>query len=130
MITPSVARRVSRPVQRLEHIGDHLKANGTIDPNFKLIPKLHYDFGLIQRRAKALLEGQGNKVEWPARSIKHLRSTYASQLSEHLSSFQLKELLGHSSVTTTERHYVAAAGDLGQKVRDAFDGKASKAATA
>ena len=82
----------------------HLKVNGALDANFKLIPNLPRDFRSIQGRAKALLERQGNRVEWPRRSIKHLRSTYASRISEHVSPFQLKELLGHSSVTTTECH--------------------------
>ena len=79
----------------------------------------------------SLLEQQsGHLVEWPTRSIKTLRSTYATQMGRHVSSFELRGLMGHSSVLTTEKHYVATAGDLGQKVRDAFDGKASKAATA
>ncbi len=101
----------------------HLKVNGALDANSKLIPNLPRDFRSIQGRDKALLERQGNRVEWPRRSIKHLRSTYASRVSEHVSPFQLTKLLGHSSVKTTERHYVAANGDLGRKIQAAF-GKA------
>ncbi len=110
-------------LKRLRLIRAHLEANGTLNPNFSLIPNLGRDFGSVQKRAKALLERQGNKVEWPRRSIKHLRTTYASRMSEFVSPFQLKELLGHSSVTTSEKHYVAVSNDLGRKVQAAF-GKA------
>ncbi len=109
---------------RLRAIASHLKADGTLDPNYPVIPNLNLHFGVIQGQAKDRLTHQGQKVDWPARSLKHLRSTYASRISEHVSPFQLKNLLGHSSVTTSERHYVAAAGDLGRKVQAAFGAKA------
>ena len=101
-------------LKRLEPMDSHLKVNGALDANFKLIPNLPRDFRSIQGRAKALLERQGNRVEWPRRSIKHLRSTYASRISAHVSPFQLND---------HRMPYVAANGDLGRKIQAAF-GKA------
>ena len=69
-------------------------------------------------------------MDWPTRSIKHLRSTYATRASSRFTAFQLRGLMGHSSVLTTEKHYVATDGDLGEAVQELFDGKLSKAATA
>ena len=96
--------------------------SGRLEANYKTIGNINYAFSVIQRQASDRLSRQagGTKIEWPRRSIKHLRSTYASRVSEHVSAFQLKDLLGHSSVTTTQRHYVAAGDDLGRKVAAAF----------
>ena len=101
----------------------HLDDSGRYRSNYKTIANLDREFAAIQRQAKDRLSRQtgGEKIEWDTtRSIKHLRSTYASRVSEHVSAFQLKDLLGHSSVTTTQRHYVAAGDDLGRKIQAAF----------
>ena len=97
-----------------------VEADGSLaNAQYDVVAKLGRTFLRIQDQARDALRDQGH--DWAAgRSIKHLRSTYASRLSEHVSPFQLKDLLGHSSVKTSERHYVAASGDLGRKIQAAF----------
>ena len=110
-------------LDRLGAIGRHLDANGgAVGPDYPIIPNLSRDFGVIQRQARDRLSRQagGKRIAWPTRSLKHLRSTYASRMVEHVAAFELRDLLGHSSVTTTERHYVAASAGLGDRVRAGF----------
>ncbi len=105
-------------LDRLRTIAPHLTGGALHNSNYPVL-KLAEGFHRIQDQARDALRDQGH--DWAeGRSIKHLRSTYASRLSEHVSPFQLKDLLGHSSVKTSERHYVAASGDLGRKVAAAF----------
>ena len=106
-------------LERLRAIVPHLADGSLAKAHYDVVAKLGRTFLRIQDQARDALRDQGH--DWAAgRSIKHLRSTYASRLSEHVSPFQLKDLLGHSSVKTSERHYVAASGDLGRKIQAAF----------
>ena len=91
--------------------------------NYLIIRRVSRDLTVIQRQARGRHSKQagGKRIEWAPRSLKHLRSTFASRVSEHVSPFQLKDLLGHSSVTTSEKHYVAADSDLSRKLQAAFE---------
>ena len=48
-------------------------------------------------------------------------------MAHHVPIHELKSLQGHSSVRTTERHYLAVSDDLAVKVRNAFTPKLSAA---
>ncbi len=104
-------------LDRLRFVGSHLDANdGELQPNFPVIPNLPRDFGVIRREAARNLGTEWGK----ATAIKHLRSTYGTTMSNHTTPFRLCKLMGHSSVKTTEKYYIAAQDGLHDDVASAF----------
>lgn len=97
---------------------------GQLPPGHKLVSNLKRSWDRIQAKAKALLsEGADEPYEWRHRTIHDLRKTYGTHLQRHVSAFDLKRLLGHSSLKTTETYYVGASDGLDVKIAAAFGSK-------
>jgi integrase len=60
------------------------------------------------------------RYQWEPRTIHDLRRSYGTLMARHVPIHELKSLMGHSSIRTTERHYLAVGDDLGERVRAAF----------
>jgi integrase len=115
-------------LERLADIGSFLEARGGhLDPNYKLVPCLHLRFHRLQQAAAAHLAQHARDVpEWERRGFHDLRRTYGTIMARHVPMHELKALMGHSSIWTTERYYLAAA-HISEKVRAAFGPRVVKA---
>jgi integrase len=109
-------------LDRLAQIREHMAANvGKLPPSYKLVNNLKRRWDRIQAAAAARLsKGMEEPYEWESRTIHDLRRTYGTMLARHVPLHELKQLMGHSSIRTTERFYLAVGDDLGQKVETVF----------
>lgn len=105
-------------LDRLKIIGRRRDKGDTFRP----VPNLPRDFAVILCRAKKAIG-----VEWgQGHRIKDMRSTFGTETSRIVTMFELKELMGHSTIKTTETYYVAAHDDLRERMQAGW----KKAATA
>ncbi len=103
------------------------KHGGKLSDNYELVNNAIRDFHQIQTDARRHLakESDRDDYEWEQRSIHDLRRTFGSMMAQHLPIHELKKLLGHSSVRTTESYYLAPSENLADKVRSVFAAAAS-----
>ena len=108
-------------LDRLADIGRHMAANGgQLGPNYNLVNNLRRRFDHIQHAAAERLQ----RTDWTCRTFHDLRRSYGTVMAHHVPMHELKALMGHSSIKTTERHYLLA-GDVSEKVAQAFAPKAA-----
>ena len=94
---------------------------GTLPASYKLVSNLKRAWERIQDATAARLsEGQAEPHQWERRTLHDVRRSYGSVMAHHVPIHELKSLMGHSSVRTTERHYLAVSDNLAVKVRSAF----------
>lgn len=107
-------------LERLAQIGQYRKREDR-NASYKLVNNLGRAWDAIQDDAAARLsEGRDEPYTWERRSIKTLRKSYGTVMAQHLPAHELKALMGHSSIITTQRYYLAPSDDLSAKVADAF----------
>ena len=116
-------------LERLRQIAAHMDQHGgKLPASYKLVNNLKRTWERIQDAAAARLSEAGvEPYRWDQRTIHDLRRSYGSVMAHHVPMHELKSLMGHSSLHTTERHYLAVSDDLAVKVRDAFTTKLSPA---
>ncbi len=109
------------PLERLKQIGEHLAASGgRLDCNYALVPHLHTYFHRLHAAAAVLAAKRcPDAATWERRTIHDLRRSYGTVMAQHVPMHDLKALMGHSTIRTTEMYYLAA-GDVSEKVRAAF----------
>lgn len=107
-------------LERLAQIGQYRKRENP-NASYKLVNNLGRAWDAIQDAAAARLsEGRHEPYQWERRSIKTLRKSYGTVMSHHVPTHELKALMGHSTIRTTERYYLAPSDDLSAKVAAAF----------
>lgn len=107
-------------LERLAQIGKY-RAGEKHNASYKLVNNLGRSWDAIQDNAAAhLSEGRSDPYTWERRSFKTLRKSYGTVMSHHVPTHELKALMGHSSIRTTERYYLAPSDDLSAKVASAF----------
>ncbi len=109
-------------LERLEQIADYMdQHDGKLSASYKLVNNLKRAWGRIQDAAEVRLsEGRDEPYQWERRTIHDLRRSYGSVMAHHVPIHELRALLGHSNIGTTERYYLAVGDDLADKVRGAF----------
>ena len=109
-------------LDRLAVVGEYLAAHdGGLPGSYTLASNVTRDFRGIQDAAAARLsEGATKPYEWRHRTVHDLRRSYGTVLARHVPIHELKRLLGHSSIRTTEGFYLAAGDDISAKVTEAF----------
>ena len=78
-------------------------------PATALVNNYLRDFKVIQSKA-------GTKRG----SIHDIRKTFGTRMAQHVKIQELKELMGHASITTTADFYVDVTEDMAAKVATAF----------
>ncbi len=115
-------------LQRLSEIGAYLakRSNGKLQANYKLIYRFSEKWADIKDAAKdALSEKCGKPYHWEHRTLHDLRKSYGCLMAQRIPIHELKGLLGHSSIRTTERHYLTVSEDVADRVRAVFSMTAS-----
>ena len=109
-------------LERLGQIADYMdQHDGKLSASYKLVNNLKRAWGGIQDAAAARLSaGQAEPYEWEHRTLHDMRSSYGTLMAHHVPIHELRALLGHSNIGTTERYYLAVSDDLGRKVQAAF----------
>lgn len=108
-------------LDRLTEIGRIIEAKGAFPPGHKLVTNLMREWVRIQDAARdRLSEGADEPYEWQHRTIHDLRRTYGTAMARYIALHELKALLGHSSIKTTDRYYLAVGDDLGKRIETAF----------
>ncbi len=88
----------------------------------KLVNNLSRDFRRIQDAAAEALSSDAEPYDWQHRTIHDLRRTYGTRMARHVPAHELRRLMGHSSINTTIRHYLAVGDDVAAKIEAAFCG--------
>lgn len=95
-----------------------------LPPSINLVNNLNRHFDQIQVAARALLAKRRgvelDAVEWSIGTIHDLRKTYATTMAQVVPMHELRDLLGHSNITTTAEYYTAPSDTVAEKVRAAF----------
>ena len=61
------------------------------------------------------------KIDWRLGTVHDLRASFATHAARRgVRMHELKELLGHSSITVTEQFYLDVGDDVAERVRAAF----------
>lgn len=110
-------------LQRLAEIAAYLdtRSDGKLQANYKLVCRFDETWAAIQDAAKALLSKPNSEpYHWEHRTLHDLRKSYGCLMAQRIPIHELKGLLGHSSISTTERHYLAVGEDVADRVRAAF----------
>ncbi len=109
-------------LDRLAEIGAFMASNdGKLSANYKLVCHFEKSWDDLQSKAGARLsKGQPEPYQWERRTLHDLRRTYGSLMASHVPIHELKALLGHSSIRTTERYYLAVGNDVADRVRSVF----------
>jgi integrase len=101
------------------YMDDH---GGTLSEHYAVVNNMPRDFRLIQTEARRRLaneQGQDD-YDWPQRSFHDLRRSFGTAMAQHVRIHELKDLMGHSSITTTQLYYLAVSENVADKVRAAF----------
>ncbi|MCZ6735688.1 MAG: site-specific integrase, partial [Planctomycetota bacterium] len=94
---------------------------GRLRAGYNLAQNSKRRWARIQDAAAARLsEGQAEPYRWERRTMHDLRRSYGSVMAHHVPIHELRSLLGHSNIRTTERYYLAVGDDLAARVRSAF----------
>lgn len=109
-------------LERLGEIADYMdQHDGKLSASYKLVNNLKRAWGRIQDAAEARLsEGKAEPYQWERRTLHDLRRSYGSVMAHYVPIHELRALMGHSNIGTTERYYLAVGDDLAEKVRGAF----------
>lgn len=90
----------------------------------KLVNNVLRTFKRLQVKVRAALAEQRGvpveRIEWRLGCVHDLRKSFATHMARHVSMVELKNLMGHASLSTTGEYYVAVGDDLAEKVQAAF----------
>ena len=109
-------------LDRLRNIAAQMdQYDGKLPVNYKLVNNLKRTWEAIHADAAARLsQGREKRYQWEPRTLHDLRRSYGTVMAYHVPMHELKSLLGHSTLRTTERYYLAVSDDLANKVQAAF----------
>lgn len=109
-------------LDRLARIRQYVDEHGRLSAAYTPRNNLRRTFTAIQvAAADRLSEGLDKPWAWETRTIHDLRRSYGTLMAERrLPIHQVRRLLGHSSIRTTEGYYLALGTDLSDEVRQAF----------
>ncbi len=105
------------PLDRLAALSFQI-VNRRLRPTVNLVNNMNRQFDLIQESAHRLM-AIADKT-WQRGTIHDLRKTYGTMMARHVPMHELKELLGHASITTTADFYLGIGDDVADRVRAAF----------
>ncbi len=102
-----------------QYMAEH---DGKLHPSYKLVNNLLRDFKQIQAYACRRLAKQTGHDDyvWDERTIHDLRRTFGSDQAQVLAIHELKGLMGHSAISTTQRYYLAPSENLAERVRSRY----------
>ena len=86
----------------------------------KLVNNITRDYRLIQDAAAKVLSSDDEPYDWQHRTVHDLRRTYGTRMARHVPVHELRRLMGHSSINTTIRHYLAVGDDVAERIEAAF----------
>ncbi len=102
-----------------QYMAEH---DGQLHPSYKLVNNLLRDLKQIQDDARRHLAKQTGDDEyaWEERTFHDLRRTFGSDQAPFLAIHELKALMGHSSISTTQMYYLAPSENLAERVRSRY----------
>ena len=109
-------------LDRLAEIGAFMDAHeGKLPGSYKLVNNVTRTWQGIQDAAAAhLSQGQDESYEWERRTLHDLRRTFGTLAARLVPAHELQALMGHASILTTQRFYLAVGDDMADRVRSAF----------
>lgn len=109
-------------LDRLAEIGAFMAAHdGKLPGSYKLVNNCMRTWQRIQDAAAAHLSaGRDEPCEWERRTLHDLRRTFGTMAAHHIPAHELRALMGHANLLTTQRFYLAIGDDLADRVRGAF----------
>ena len=109
-------------LDRLADVGAFMDAHeGKLLGSYKLANNLTRAWERIQDAAAARLsEGRDEPYEWERRTLHDLRRTFGTMAARLIPAHELRALMGHASILTTQRFYLAVGDDMADRVRSAF----------
>ena len=109
-------------LDRLAEIGAFMDAHeGKLPGSYKLVNNVTRTWQGIQDAATARLsEGRDQPYEWERRTLHDLRRTFGTMAAHHIPAHELRVLMGHANLSTTQRFYLAIGDDVADRLRSAF----------
>jgi integrase len=104
-------------LDRLREVQRYMDAHGgRLSPHYALVNNMKRAWdGIIATAMRRL----GSTFR--ASTIHDLRRTFGSMMAQRVAIHDLKVLMGHSSIATTQTYYLDPSDDLGDRVRGVFD---------